>query len=243
MKDIKNYIFKVLLIGCVAYAIIMMVHWPIGFTFFTQLSNIFAVVVAAIQLIYEKRRGSNEKEGYARCILILKYMAAVSLFVTFLVFLLFLAPVVPGGYIAAYAQDHCASLCMHLLSPILIYCDLFICDRKREWISVSPLYSALPLLVYFIFILVLGACGFRWRFANGTVMSAPYSFLNYTSPAGWFGFKPETMGITSTGIGVFYVVIVMTALVLVIGKDLHVRLCKAGRSRDDSEYDNRPGEI
>ena len=111
----------------------------------------------------QSRRCSNEKEGYARCILILKYMAAVSLFVTFLVFLLFLAPVVPGGYIAAYAQDHCASLCMHLLSPILIYCDLFICDRKREWISVSPLYSALPLLVYFIFILVLGACGFRWR--------------------------------------------------------------------------------
>ena len=59
MKDIKNYIFKVLLIGCVAYAIIMMVHWPIGFTFFTQLSNIFAAVVAAIQLIYEKRRCSN----------------------------------------------------------------------------------------------------------------------------------------------------------------------------------------
>ncbi|MBP3901259.1 MAG: hypothetical protein J6D53_07400 [Blautia sp.] len=240
MKDIKNYIFKVLLIGCVAYAIIMMVHWPIGFTFFTQLSNIFAAVVMTIQLIYESKRNADDTEDYARPILILKFMASVSLFVTFLVFLLFLAPFVPGGYAAAYTQDHCASLCMHLIAPVLIYCDLFICDRKRDWRSVPFGFSALPFLVYFVFIMALGAFGFRWRFANGTVMSAPYAFLNYASPAGWFGFMPETLGATGTGIGVFYVVIVMTAAILLIGKDLHVRLCRSGSDRGDEDYTDLP---
>ena len=238
MKDIKNYIFKVLLIVCVVYAIIMMVHWPIGFTFFTQLSNIFAAVVITIQLIYENKRDADDTVGYARFILILKFMASVSLFVTFIVFLLFLAPFVPGGIIAAYLQDHCASLCMHLFTPLLIGCDLFICDRNRDWKSVPAWCSAVPFLVYFLFILTLGACGFRWRFANGTVLSAPYAFLNYTSPAGWFRFKPETMGVTSAGIGVFYVVIVMTVLILLIGKDLHVRLCKAGRDLRDRDSDD-----
>ncbi len=226
MKNLQHRIFKYLLIVCVIYAVIMMAHWPIGFTFFTQLSNIFAAVVITIQLTYENKRNTDDTEGYARSVLILKYMASVALFVTFLVFLLFLAPFVPGGYIAAYTQDHCASLCMHLINPILIQCDLFICDRKRDWKSVPVWCSAVPFLVYFLFILTLGLCGFRWRFANGAVLSAPYAFLNYTAPAGWFGFKPETVGMTSTGIGVFYVVIVMTAAVLLIGKYLKVCLCK-----------------
>ena len=238
MKNLKPRIFKYLLIACVIYAVIMMAHWPIGFTFFTQLSNIFAAVVMTVQLIYESKRDADETVGYARYILILKFMASVSLFVTFIVFLLFLAPFVPGGIVAAYAQDHCASLCMHLLTPVLIGCDLFICDRNRDWESVPAWCSAVPFLVYFLFILTLGICGFRWRFANGTVLSAPYAFLNYTSPAGWFGFKPETIGMTSAGIGVFYVVIVMTAVILLIGKDLKVRLCKTGKYRRDSNVND-----
>ena len=241
MKKLNNRIFKYLLIACVIYAVIMMAHWPIGFTFFTQLSNIFAAVVITIQVFYESKRGADDTKDYARSILILKFMASVSLFVTFLVFLLFLAPFVPGGIIAAYTQDHCASLCMHLFNPVLIGCDLFICDRKRDWSSVPAWCSAVPFFVYFLFIVILGACGFRWRFANGTVLSAPYAFLNYTSPAGWFGFMPGTADMTTTGIGVFYVVVVMTAAILLIGKDLKVRLCKAGEDRrgrdsEDSFY-------
>ena len=48
-------------------------------------------------------------------------------------------------------------------------------------------------------------------------MTAPYPFLNYGAPAGWFGWMPETAGYTTLGIGVFYTILFMIPLVLLLG--------------------------
>ena len=71
----------------------------------------------------------------------------------------------------------------------------------------------LPPLLYFVFILLLGAAGVRRGKGN---MTAPYPFLNYSAPAGWFGYMPETAGRTTLGIGVFYAIAGLSVVLLLM---------------------------
>ena len=201
------YLRKVLIVLFMIYAVAAMLHWPVGFTFFTQLSNLFAAGVSLWQLL---SRGQSPKSYLA------KYTAAVSITVTFFLFLLVLAPLDPRGIPAAYAQDHYASLCMHLIIPILTVWDFLADSRDVAVLKKSHVFMALlPPMAYFLFILLLGSFGFRW---NG--MTAPYLFLNYAAPAGWFGFLPETAGRTTLGVGVFYAVLLLLFVFLLVGRVL-----------------------
>jgi hypothetical protein len=202
MMNFKRIAFKISVLISTAYAVIMLLHWPIGFTFFTQLSNIYAAAVVLLQLISRKKYP------------LLKYSATVSIFITFAVYLLVLAPMMPGGIFAAYRQDHYASFCLHVLTPVFTIADFFLNDTEFRWEKKHLLYAVLPPVCYLMFILVLGKLGVRWGRGN---MTAPYLFLNYGAPAGWFGFMPETASYTTLGIGVFYCIIVLLLLVLLIG--------------------------
>ena len=203
IRNLKYCILKLLILTVTLYAMITMLHWPVGFTFFTQLSNLYAAVVAALQIVRPRS---------AR-LAVVKYTAAVSVTATFLVFLTVLAPLDPRGFVAAYAQDRCASLCMHFVTPVLTVWDFLANDAgelpvKRRLVP----FAALPPLLYYGMILLLAQCGFRW---NG--MTAPYLFLNYDAPAGWFGFMPETASYTTLGIGVAYAVLGMVGVFLSLG--------------------------
>lgn len=187
------------------YAFAMLLHWPIGFTFFTQLSNLFTALVVLCQLLMPRQ---------AERLKLWKYMAAVSIFLTFLVYLLVLAPIMPGGILAAYRQDHWASLCMHVITPFLTLADFFLYDTDYPWRVRHVFLAALPPFAWLVFILVLGQLGLRWGMGS---MTAPYPFLNYATPAGWFGWMPETAGYTTLGIGVFYAILAMIPLVLLLG--------------------------
>ena len=189
-----------------SYAILMLLHWPIGFTFFTQLSNVFTALVVLLQLLSPPQK--------QRALRFWKYMAAVSIFLTFLVYLLVLGPIMPGGILAAYRQDHWASLCLHLITPILTITDFLLHDTDYPWRGGHVLLAAIPPFLWLLFIFILGALGLRWGRGD---MTAPYPFLNYAAPAGWFGWMPETAGYTTLGIGVFYTILFMIPLVLLLG--------------------------
>lgn len=203
----KNICPKALILLSTLYAMARMWHWTIGFTFFTQLSNLFTALVAAIQL-YQGLRGRER-----RALTVVKFTATVSICVTFLVYLLVLAPMTPGGIIAAYRQDGWASLCLHLITPVLALTDFLLNDARRQWRFRHVLAATLPPSGYFLFVLLLGALGVRWH----SGMSAPYPFLNYAAPCGWFGFRPDTVGGTTLGIGVFYVMLILLGLFLLVG--------------------------
>ncbi len=189
------------------YAVVMLLHWPIGFTFFTQLSNVFTAFVVLLQLFSPPRR--------QRALRLWKYMAAVSIFLTFLVYLLVLGPIMPGGILAAYRQDHWASLCLHVITPILTITDFLLHDTDYPWRRGHALFAAIPPALWLLFIFLLGALGLRW--GRGS-MTAPYPFLNYGAPAGWFGWMPETAGYTTLGIGAAYAIALMILLVLLLAR-------------------------
>ena len=197
----KRIVPKLLILASVAYAIVMMWHWTIGFTFFTQLSNLYTAAVVLVQLLCSHR-----------AVRVWKFTATVSIAVTGLVFLTVLAPMHPGGFAAAYAQDHFASLCLHVLTPTLTLFDFLVNDTDYSWHARHMLYAVLPPLGYFAGIETMALGGFRW---NG--MAAPYPFLNWDAPAGWFGYMPETANYRTMGVGVFYAVLAMLLLFVLIG--------------------------
>lgn len=210
---------KILILLCTSYAVICMLHWPIGFTLFTQLSNLFAAAVVGAQLYEAKKQRQEPRTSHGtfrqngRCHAVLhniKFTAVLSIFVTFLVYLLALARLQPGGVIAAYMQDHGASLCMHLINPMLMLADFYKNEVREEYGRNVIWYGLIPPAIYLFFIFLLGACGVRWY---GGTMSAPYPFLNTLAPAGWFGFRPGTADWTTLGIGVAYSVVLLALLV------------------------------
>lgn len=203
----KNLVPKGLILLSTLYAMVRMWHWTIGFTFFTQLSNLFAALAVGLQLAELIRR---RRDGSTAAI---KFAATVSIFVTFLVYLSVLGPMTPGGLLAAYRQDGWASLCLHLITPLLTVADFCLNDAQWPWRFRHALWAMLPPVLYFLFILLLGALGVRWY--QG--MTAPYPFLNYAAPCGWFGYMPETASATTLGVGVFYVMLALLALFLLTG--------------------------
>ena len=189
---------KILLLASTGYAVLNLLHWPLGFTFFTQLSNLYLAAVVLLQLLQAKLRALPA----------LKFGALVSIFVTFFVYLTLLGPVMPGGLAAAYLQDHGASFCLHLLTPALAFWDFFWNDALYPYRKRHVFLALLPPLAYFLFILLLGQLGVRWR----GDMTAPYPFLNYNSRAGWFGFLSEGGSVWQLQIGTFYAVLALLAL-------------------------------
>ena len=193
----RQHALKILILLILAYAIAMMLHWVPGFTYFTQLSNIFTGLIVLLQLLLRYR---SERLVPLRP---WKFAASVSMVLTFLVYLLLIAPFTPGGMLAAYLQDHGASLCFHILIPVLTVTDFLRHDAAFPWKKRHIGMGLVPPLLYLLFILLLGQAGYRWGFGE---MLAPYAFLNYAAPAGWFGWMPETADYTTMGIGVFYAI-------------------------------------
>ena len=186
---------------------LQLLHWPIGFTFFTQLSNVYLAAVVLLQLLWPR----------GRWLPALKFGAVLSICVTFLVFLTVLGPVMPGGLPAAYAQDHWASLCLHLISPALGLFDLLANDTAYPYAQRHARLALLPPCLYLLLILALGQLGLRW---GPTAMMAPYPFLDYGSAAGWFGLVVGESRFFPVQIGTFYAVLILLALFYALAQAL-----------------------
>lgn len=75
-------------------------------------------------------------------------------------------------------------------------------------------YSVVPPLVYVGYVIVLGnVFHIRWY----KDMLAPYNFLNYGAPTGWFGFDLSLLGSKTLGIGTFYMIVVLLIIFIGLG--------------------------
>lgn len=201
---------RILILMSTAYAFIRLIGWPLGLTYYTQFTNLFVANVVVLQLLAPALSWSGVRQDRLR---ILKYMATVSITITFVVYLFILAPIYEGGFVAAYAQDHWASLCLHAVTPILTLADFFLNDAPHiQWKKIYIWQSIVPPLAWFVYILILGAFGLRWE-----GMAAPYAFLNYDAPAGWFGIMPQTANQRTVGVGIAYMLFILIGMVLLAG--------------------------
>ncbi len=212
-KRILSIIIIIIAIVSSIYGIIRTSYSLLTYTYFTTLSNIFIDVVLLIFLIREIYYLVNKKELEVKNgLYITKFLATISITLTFFVFMTILAPTIEGGFINAYIMYGCGSLCLHFITPLLAIIDFLFLTKGYKSKKSHALYAIIPPLLYVLFVVIASSLGLRW----GT-MGAPYNFLNFKAPTGWFGFDLSIMGFESLGIGVFYMIVLLTIIFVLIG--------------------------
>ena len=118
-----------------------------------------------------------------------------------------------GGIINAYLMNEAGSLFVHFITPILAIIDFLLFNNEYKIETKYTIYSIIPPLIYVLFITIASSLGLRW--GN---MAAPYNFLNFKAPTGWFGFDPSLRSWETLGIGVFYMIVLLSIIFIIIGR-------------------------
>ncbi|MGN0342174.1 MAG: Pr6Pr family membrane protein [Roseburia sp.] len=204
-------ILKVIAIAASIYGMIISYENLGFFTYFTNLSNIAIDLGLLASLIYDLV-GKEKKNGFY----VVKFLLTLSITLTFLVYLCILAPTSEDGFMAAYFNNYAASFCVHFITPVLAIVDFLLFDYRYESTPAHAIYAVIPPLVYVGYVLILGQCfGVRWSDGN---MMAPYNFINYGAPTGWFGFDLSQADSYSLGVGVAYMIVALLILFILLGE-------------------------
>jgi len=209
-----GYFIKALAIISCIYGLCVGLTEPKDMTYFTNLSNILIALMLLLSLVFDivihKSNGTkNPKNNF---FFIMKFVFTLCITITFLIYMIILAPTSDLGFFASYMNNHCGSLCLHFITPVLAIIDFVFLDYNYKSSPVHSIYAIIPPLVYVGIIVILATTGMRWG-----SMSAPYNFLNYGAPTGWFGFDLSQMNSTSLGIGVAYMIVGLVIIFLLIG--------------------------
>ncbi len=194
IKDVKYYlsfVFKILTIIFSIGGVILSLfnatidgyaHWYNRTMYFTAQSNLWLgfvfIAIILIDLFFP-----NFNQIYYKKLYFFKYVFTVSISVTGIIFCALLAPFADDSY-------HVWSLSgilTHVLSPAFAVSDFFLDDYKITFNKKSIFYAIMPPLFYLVTVAVLHLL--KVDFGRGETF--PYFFLNFSSPAGLFGFSNQ----------------------------------------------------
>ena len=146
------------------------------FMFFTIQSNIAVALISAVGLCFLIKGREIGKLWYT-----VKFVGAVSITLTGVVFCLVLAPTL--GVHAWNIQNTLT----HVVVPVAAVADFFVVSNLQRIKKASVIYVIIPPILYAIY----AGIGYvrNWQFAEG--INYPYFFLNWGSKAGAFGFTDE----------------------------------------------------
>ena len=213
---IAGIVIKLIAILASVYGLYMSIYSAMSFTYFTNLSNILIDIVlliflvSDIMLLLSKENQKNKKNW----LYIVKYMATISITITFLIYLTLLAPTNKLGFINAYLNNSAGSLCLHFITPLLAIFDFMLFDYKYSSNKAHAVFATIPPLLYVVFVVIAASCGMRWK----VDMYAPYNFLNFGAETGWFGFDLSQLGSKTLGVGVAYMIVVLLLIFIGIGE-------------------------
>lgn len=214
-KTIKKIIIESIAIIVSIYGMSKLITGPIMFTYFTIISNIFIVMMLMISLIKDCINILfNKNIVLPNYIYTLKYLATVYIAVTFLNYLLVIAPTNREGFINSYLENGAGSFCVHIITPILAIIDFIKYDNLYKSEKKHTLLVTIFPTIYFVGIMIASFSGVMWE----NDMCVPYNFLNYKSSTGWFGFDLTQIGDKSIGIGVAYMAIISIFIYIGGGK-------------------------
>ncbi len=196
------------MLGCTVVSDTFMGSPSIFLKYFTMQSNIWIGVLALVLAFVQLKHLKSEVYEFSRPLLLLQQVFTVSITLTGVVFCFVLLPAMLATT-PEYAPYilHWTQILLHVIVPVLAVVDLLAFTRTFHYNlkRFDFLWSALPPLYYLGF----SRIGYvkNWDFGGANY---PYFFLNYDSPAGFFGFSNEMPYF----MGVFYWILVIVVLVL-----------------------------
>jgi len=179
-------------------------HWYKRLYYFTQQSNLWigiSSIVLGILTIVQERTGKKLVKNYMYTF---KYTFTVSITLTGIIFC---------GLLAPFARDifdvwSFSSVVTHIIVPILSIVDFIIDDYYITFKKSTILWGLLPPFAYLIIASI--PCLLKVDFGLG--LFYPYFFMDYYSPAGFFGFVQGTPPVLGTA----YWLILITLFVLLL---------------------------
>lgn len=182
--------------------------------YFTVQSNLLVVIVFLLLNIFDILKLKEKFLPTPNFIYILKYIATVGIFLTFLIFGLVLTPLILFKTEYPFYVLSISSLSMHLIIPSIALVDWIINDYLKEIKLSSFLLPISFPLAYFIFTMIASVLGVEYPgfFGVDGTSHVPYFFLDY-SKYGWFKISVNN---NTLELGVFYWVIAITLLVALI---------------------------
>lgn len=181
-------------------------HFSKRLMYFTTQSNIWIASVFVLILVspYVKKWKNNKK--LIDVLHILRYVFTVSITLTGFVFCAILAP---GAKNDSYNAWTLGSLFVHVFVPVISIADFLIDDYIITIHKKHIMLTAIPPLLYVLMSSIL----FFLNVDFGRGDPFPYFFLNYSSPAGFFGTSDEMPYI----VGSFYWLIFLLLLIIGMG--------------------------
>ena len=213
----RNRISKILKLSVILFSIIGLLcnfisatadgysHWSKRLLYFTTISNVWIAAALALILMLPYLKTWNDSPRVKNLLYVLRYVFIVSITLTGFIFCFVLAP---GAANDNYNAWTLGSIFVHVLVPIASIADFFV-DPERITVKRSYVFvSLIPPALYLAFASILGVFGVD--FGRGDPF--PYFFMNYSSPAGFFGMS-EVMPYR---IGSFYWIIFMLGVILAV---------------------------
>lgn len=208
-----SLIFKLISLIASVYGLCFTIKELKSFTYYTTLSNVAIDVVLIIAIIMDVlliTKGKNYKtNGFYIC----KYMMTVAISLTLLIYMFILAPTSKAGFFGSYFNNYGGSFGVHFIGPVFAILDFLLFDYDYKSKRSHGVFAVIPPLCYVAFVVILATAGVRWG-----EMYAPYNFLNYGAPTGWFGWDLSQLSSTSLGIGVAYLIVVLLIFFLLLGQ-------------------------
>lgn len=137
----------IVLLEIIGFVITYVINKKISIEFYTEDSNILALITSSIFVIYML----NKKE-IPRWLKLLKYATTICLSVTFIVVIFILAPMYNFNY--PYLLFHNSLLYQHLLCPILSIITFIYFDNLGDF-SIKDNFTSLSLTLLYAIILII----------------------------------------------------------------------------------------
>lgn len=155
-------------------------HWSKRLLYFTGQSNIWIGLICLV-LAFAHLFTFSQRALHA--LYLLKYVFTVSITITGLVFCTLLAPFADESY----HLFSLSSYLTHIFSPAFALADFFVDEFPFPLTLKHFSCAIIPPLFYFLSTMLFS--GLRVDFGRGELY--PYYFLNFRSPAGFFGFSNQ----------------------------------------------------
>ena len=140
------------------------------FQYFTVDSNILVGIASLILIVYELLLINKKIKEIPSIIYLIKGSGVVSVTLTFLVTLFFLAPSSRYGFLSLYMNTN---LFFHLIVPILSIIS-FVFYEKFDNNKLNPFYGTIPMILYSIFYIIN-----ILLHTNGSTVSYEYDFYGF----------------------------------------------------------------
>lgn len=193
------------------------------FLFFTVQSNITISLVSLAFFVGNLMTVFGGRGLKSTALMMTKYVFTVATTITFLVFFVALAPLLPAEYLLSFKN-----LSLYLVVPVLALCDFFIFDAVKIKLNAKNCFFGMLMPLYYLMFFLMGIpLGFRYL---GDDNVAPYFFLDYKT-YGW-------LKISKDGVGVVYWCLIM--LVFIAGLCCLFLLLTKLRNKKKPSFYNEP---